>query len=656
MKQIAVIIPLVEWTDYVLRSVKSALSANTADSSSQNVECVVVVNRDEDASRLRSEFSNASLKIVARSFCSPAEGFNLGCADVNSEYVMKLSPDNILMDNWFEAASKTITSNPTARMFYAAGFEVDQNDLPHKERNPRRPSLRNLRSRVSLVEDAVVYDIQLFQEFGGFDATRQFHADFEFALRLAMAKVPMAEIKAKIVGNRVTYIRRKATPEEMGKQLFATNEAIEILKSHELKPSDRWILYRAAIEADLAGHTRLSSISFDRHVFRSAMSYRMEGKLTSSQKFTTAMSLALEHARIESNHLLKRPRFATRFLRFNAARPKSNTERSSEIQGEARPSPVDRPSRRIFQLKYDEPTPLLIPNSYYQKRSANSLSISIVTPNLNQGVFIERTLTSVLDQEYPKLEYVVQDGCSRDNSVKVIKQYESQISSWQSVKDHGQSHAINMGLERTSGDIMAYLNSDDILLPGSLDYVAKYFEQHPEVDVVYGDRLLIDEEDRVINYWVLPEHDAGAIVWADFIPQETMFWRRSAWNAIGGKVDESFHFAMDWDMILRFRSHGQRFAHLPRFLGAFRITESQKTNQLQASVGQQDMNRLRKRELGYIPSDIEISHRMEHYVSKQKHAEQKYKFTSYITRCMNAMTAWEPSCSFPSSSCVSRAA
>jgi GT2 family glycosyltransferase len=642
MKQIAVIIPLVEWTDYVLRSVKSALSANITDSNSQNVVCVVVVNRDEDVSRLQDEFPIQTLKVVTRSFCTPAEGFNLGCAVVNSEYVMKLSPDNILMDSWYEAAAETMASNPTARMFYGAGFEVDQNDLPHKKRTPRRPSLRNLCSRLSLVEDAVIYDRQLFQEFGGFDATRQFLADFEFALRLAMAKVPVAEIKAKIIGNRVTYVRRRATPEEMGKQLLAANEAIEILKAHALEPGDRWILYRAAIEADLAGHTRLSSISFDRYVFQSALNYRLVGTLTSSQTFTTAMSLALEHARIESNHLLKRPRFATRFLRFNEARPKSKTERASSIQAYSKPAPVDRPSRRIFQLKYDDPTTLLIPNSYYQKRSANSLSISIVTPNLNQGVFIERTLTSVLDQQYPKLEYVVQDGCSRDNSVEVITQYESQLSSWQSVKDHGQSHAINMGLERTSGDIMAYLNSDDILLPGSLDYVAKYFEQHPEVDVVYGDRLLIDEEDRVINYWVLPEHDAGAIAWADFIPQETMFWRRSAWNTIGGKVDESFHFAMDWDMILRFRSHGQRFAHLPRFLGAFRITESQKTNQLQASVGQMDMNRLRKRELGYIPSDIEIARRMEYYVQQQKKAERRYQIATSVTKMVGGLTAWTP--------------
>jgi len=656
MKRIAVIVPLANWTDYVLRSLKSALSKSEIETNSNSVECIVIVNKAEHASRIQAEFPNRSLAIVLHPFSSDAEGFNIGLEHAHGEYVIKLSPENILLDGWFEAAAEVKEANPAARMFFGAGFEVDQNDLAHKERNPRLPSLRNLCSRVSLIPDAVIYEKQLFREFGCFDPTLQFHADFEFALRLAMAKVPVAEIKVKIVGNRVTYVRRKAAPEEMCEQLFATNEAIEILKSYELEPGDRWILYRAAIEADLAGHTRLSSVSFDRHVFQSAFNYRLVDNLTGAQKFKMAMNLALAHARIESNHLLKRPRLATRFLRFRDPKPQATTEQVSPNHTAPKPAPFDRPSRRIFQLKYEEPTQMLIPNKYYQKRSANSLSISIVTPNLNQGVFIERTLTSVLDQEYPKLEYVVQDGCSRDRSVEIIKQYESQISSWQSVKDHGQSHAINMGLERTSGDIMAYLNSDDILLPGSLDYVANYFEQHPEVDVVYGDRLLIDEEDRVINYWVLPEHDAGAIAWADFIPQETMFWRRSAWNAIGARVDESFHFAMDWDMILRFRVHGQRFVHLPRFLGAFRITENQKTNQLQASVGQQDMNRLRKRELGYIPSDIEIARRMEHYVSRQKQAEQKHNFASYIKKCLNGMKAWEPSRSTPSNICAAQAA
>ena len=640
MKRIAVVIPLVEWTEYALRAVKSALHQNGEFTRSQSVECIVVANRAEDANRLLCEFPNQCLTVILeRRFSCSAEGFNIGLSHASSEYVMKLSPENLLLDGWLEAASNTLATAPTARLFFGAGFEVDQNDYQHNERKPRRPTVRNLCSRISLVADAVIYERQLFREFGRFDESYRWRGEFEFALRLAKAGVPTAEIKSKIVGLRVMYVRRKATALEMGSELAATNEAIDILKSHEMKTGDRWLLYRAAIEADLAGHTRLSSISFDRHVIKGALYHRLSfGFPTRLRALSATLNLALEHARIESNHLLKRPRLAARFLRIK------DSIQPDTADGTSKPIHFERPSRRIFQLRYDAPQPLMMPSNYFSRRSETpTLSLSIVTPNLNQGVFIERTITSVLDQEFQNLEYVIQDGCSKDASIQVIKQYESRLSNWQSIKDRGQSHAINMGLKNTSGDIMAYLNSDDILLPGSLGYVIRYFEQHPDVDVVYGDRLLIDEEDRVINYWVLPEHDSGAIAWADFIPQETMFWRRSAWNAIGAHVDESFHFAMDWDMILRFRSHGRKFVHLPRFLGAFRITESQKTNQLQASVGMQDMNRLRKRELGYVPSDIEIGHRMKHYVQRQKYAERRHQVASSISKFLKGEQAWTPS-------------
>lgn len=640
MKRIAVIIPLVDWTEYVLGAIKSALYQRGEYLSSQSVECIVVANNAEDASRLLSEFPNHSLTVVLeRRFGCFAEGFNIGLSHASSEYVIKLSPENLLLDGWLEAASVMLATAPTARLFFGAGFEVDQNDYPFKERNPRRPTVRNLCSRISLVADAVIYERQLFREFGRFHESYRWRSEFEFALRLAKAGVPTAEIKFKMVGIRVMYVRRRATAQEMGHELAATNEAIDILKTHDMKTGDRWLLYRAAIEADLAGHTRLSSISFDRHVIKGALHHRLSvGSPTTLSALSATVNLALEHARIESNHLLKRPRLAARFLRIKDSIPPNTADSTS------RPIPFERPSRRIFQLRYDDPQPLMIPSNYLARRSESpTLSLSIVTPNLNQGVFIERTITSVLDQEIQNLEYVIQDGCSKDMSLQVIKKYETKLSNWQSVKDRGQSHAINMGLKNTSGDIMAYLNSDDILLPGSLEYVVRYFEQHPETDVVYGDRLLIDEEDRVINYWVLPEHDSGAIAWADFIPQETMFWRRSAWNSIGAHVDESFHFAMDWDMILRFRSHGRLFVHLPRFLGAFRITESQKTNQLQASVGLQDMNRLRKRELGYVPSDIEIGQRMKHYVQRQKKAERRYQIASSISKFLRGMQAWTPS-------------
>jgi GT2 family glycosyltransferase len=144
------------------------------------------------------------------------------------------------------------------------------------------------------------------------------------------------------------------------------------------------------------------------------------------------------------------------------------------------------------------------------------------------------------------------------------------------------------------------------LLPGSLAYVARYFDEHPDVDVVYGHRVLIDGQGLEIGRWVLPPHDDRVITFADFIPQETMFWRRRAWDAAGGHIDESFRFAMDWDLILRFRSAGMRFVRLPRFLGAFRITDTQKTSSWWLSAGRRETERLTERAVGHTPPRSQI--------------------------------------------------
>jgi hypothetical protein len=142
---------------------------------------------------------------------------------------------------------------------------------------------------------------------------------------------------------------------------------------------------------------------------------------------------------------------------------------------------------------------------------------------------------------------------------------------------------------------MAYLNADDVLLPNTLHYVARFFATHPKVDVVYGHRVLIDAEDREIGRWVMPPHDNAILSWADYIPQETLFWRRQIWEKAGGAMDEAFQFALDWDLLLRFRDVGARFARLPRFLAAFRVHPAQKTSAHMTSVGAQEFSRLHER-------------------------------------------------------------
>jgi FkbM family methyltransferase len=242
--------------------------------------------------------------------------------------------------------------------------------------------------------------------------------------------------------------------------------------------------------------------------------------------------------------------------------------------------------------------------------------ISIVTPSYNQAPFLERTLRSVLDQGYPALEYIVQDGGSTDGSIEILERYRERLHSLESERDGGQAAGINRGFRHATGEILAYLNSDDLLLPGSLHYVARFFTRHPEIDVVYGQRILIDENDQEIGRWILPPHDDEVLSWADYVPQESLFWRRSAWGRVGGQLDESLQFAMDWDLLLRFRTAGLRFARAPRFLGAFRVHAHQKTVASLADLGLFEMGRLREQVHGRTVTDDEIGNAIQPYLKR----------------------------------------
>lgn len=253
------------------------------------------------------------------------------------------------------------------------------------------------------------------------------------------------------------------------------------------------------------------------------------------------------------------------------------------------------------------PRRLYIPEYYTLARPlASPPTISIVTPTFNQGQFLELTIKSVLEQNYPKLEYIIQDGKSSDQTIEILDRYRKRLSHCESSSDNGQANAINLGFRHASGEIMAYLNSDDLLLPGALHYIARYFVEHPKVDVLYGHRVIIDERDEEIGRWVLPAHDSKVISWADYVPQESLFWRRRIWEKVGARVDESLRFAIDWDLLLRFRDAGGQFVVLPRFLGAFRFHSHQKTSTQMASLGVEEMNRLRERCHGRTVSLKEI--------------------------------------------------
>jgi glycosyltransferase involved in cell wall biosynthesis len=263
------------------------------------------------------------------------------------------------------------------------------------------------------------------------------------------------------------------------------------------------------------------------------------------------------------------------------------------------------------------PKPLQIPDRYHNVSVFDHVSrpqVSIVTPSFNHAQFLERTMQSVLQQNYPNLEYIVQDGGSTDGTDKILEKYRTQLKSGESRPDRGQANAINLGFQHASGEIMAWLNSDDLLLPGTVSYVSRYFLEHPEVDVVYGHRINIDENDQEIGRWIMPTHDDELLRWADYIPQETLFWRRRIWDKVGASLDESFQFALDWDLLLRFQDAGANFARLPRFLGAFRVHAAQKTQAVMDGTGQEEMNRLRLRSHGRAVTWFELKRHTKSYL------------------------------------------
>lgn len=250
---------------------------------------------------------------------------------------------------------------------------------------------------------------------------------------------------------------------------------------------------------------------------------------------------------------------------------------------------------RLGRLHQYAPRPLCRASVATAQIGPNLPSIALVTPSFNQARFIASTVDSVLAQRYPTLHYVIQDAQSRDGTAEVLARYHPAEVEVRIEADSGQSDALNRGFACAQGEIMGYLNSDDLLLPGALHLVGQYFRDHPEVDVVYGNRLIVDSSGKEIGRWILPGHDGRVLRSIDYVPQETLFWRRRIWEAVGARFDATLQYAMDWDLLLRFLDAGAIFAHLPPLLGVFRVHTAQKTQAAYRSRGNAEMAQLRAR-------------------------------------------------------------
>jgi glycosyltransferase involved in cell wall biosynthesis len=222
------------------------------------------------------------------------------------------------------------------------------------------------------------------------------------------------------------------------------------------------------------------------------------------------------------------------------------------------------------------------------------MKVSIITPSYNQAAFLDETIRSVLSQDYPQREYIIVDGGSSDGSADIIRGYEDALTYWVSEPDRGQAHAINKGLARASGDVVAYLNSDDLYLPGALTAVVETFVRNPGVYWLCGRCVALDDTTHTESLMPL-ELPADPLEWllrpsgsSYCFPQQSVFLRRSLVEAIG-TFREDMHYSFDYEYFLRILLAGHRPLRLQRKLAVFRLHDRSKTVSQEARFTAEDL-------------------------------------------------------------------
>jgi glycosyltransferase involved in cell wall biosynthesis len=220
--------------------------------------------------------------------------------------------------------------------------------------------------------------------------------------------------------------------------------------------------------------------------------------------------------------------------------------------------------------------------------------ISIITPSYNQGQFIERTILSVLEQDYPTIEYIIIDGGSTDNTMEILKKYEDRLI-WKSEPDKGQSDAINKGFIMATGEIFAWLNSDDTYKAGAINTAVDYLVKHPRVDLIYGNGNLIDERDNLIGEFKSATVDLRACLYHGQISvfQPSVFFRKDVFEKIGA-LDEKLDITMDIDYWIRITRQGLTMEHIDCSLANLRWHQLAKTSKIMGQHRKYHLQLLRK--------------------------------------------------------------
>ena len=240
---------------------------------------------------------------------------------------------------------------------------------------------------------------------------------------------------------------------------------------------------------------------------------------------------------------------------------------------------VDKPDRCGDETPHCMASPTGDPNGGDDKGGhADMPLVTIITPSYNQAQFLEQTILSVLNQDYPRIEYLIIDGGSTDGSVEIIRRYGDRLAFWVSEPDRGQSHAVNKGLQRANGEILGWLNSDDVYCPGAVRAAVDFLELHPDVALTYGAADIIGLDGGVLGPIPVEDFDARVCIARHryIIPQPAAFFRREAIERVG-LLDERLNYCLDWDYWMRMALAGLKVSRVPQTLARCRFHPDAKT-------------------------------------------------------------------------------